>query len=197
VDLSGYEKGKVLVNPFSAEGIMGIEAVCKVSGKSIHFYHKDKFQFRKMFEKDWEALFDTYDKGIAAEKCKVTAYDEIFKHVDYGKKNAKIAGVQKLLTFSRLAVEWLDTKFDKESVDCIVSYPPQESRFVAATKVLPAQRELFYQAKFVLKPNGKLVVLMRGKGKLAKFAEDQEFTLVESREIKQGKNSFYIEVFKK
>jgi len=195
VDMVGFKEGQVLVNPSCAEGLFGIEALSKINGKSIHFYHKEKFQFRKMFDRDWDAFFDKLDKKAKAIKAKIYLFDEIFKHVDYAKKNAKIAGVHKLLNFSRLAIEWLDTKFDKESVDCIVCHPLQETKFVPSTKTKPLHKELFYQAKFVLKPKGKMALLMKEEGKLDAYAEQQGLKKLETRKVWQGKNYFFIELF--
>ena len=48
----------------------------------------------------------------------------MFKYVDFLKKNAKIAGVDKHINFSRVELEWLDIKFKKESIDRIITNPP-------------------------------------------------------------------------
>jgi len=194
LDIGGYTKDTVLCIPFSGDGLFGIEAACLASGKSIHYYHKDKFLFFRMFSLT-SAVFEDIDNAIVEDVLNVSLYDESFKHVDFCKKNAKIAGVHKLIGFSRLAVEWLDTKFDKETVDLIVCYPPQLSKIIPDTKILPQYRELFYQAKFVLNAKGKLVALMRKKGSLTEYATQQGFELKHSREIEQGRSILYVEVF--
>ena len=39
------------------------------------------------------------------------------KFVVFARKNAKIAGIDKQINFSRVDIEWLDLKFKKNSVD--------------------------------------------------------------------------------
>lgn len=190
VDISGFRKG-IFVNVNCGEGIIGIEAYCKLTGKSVRFFEKDKLKFKHMFDKDWDKLFSEWDHEKKFDGD-IVLYDDQFRHIDNAKKNAKIAGI-KGVKFSRLAIEWLDTKHGKEEVDALVCYPMQESRINPKKKVQKQYKELFYQCKFVMK--GKVVVLMREKGKLEQFAEG--FKLTETHEIQQGKDKYYVEVFER
>ena len=76
-------------------------------------------------------------------------------------KNAKVAGVNKLIDFSRMDVSWLDTKFSKGEVDIVVSQLPSPSKSFAEERVEKLLKELFYQLEYILSRKGTCVFLTR------------------------------------
>ncbi|MBU4241938.1 MAG: hypothetical protein KKF52_01775, partial [Nanoarchaeota archaeon] len=81
--------------------------------------------------------------------------------------NAKLADINKQIKFSKCDLDWLDTKFDKESVDKIITVI-----FTSEEKdALKEFKELFYQADYVLNKKGKLLVATQKKDLLLKKAE--------------------------
>ena len=119
------------------------------------------------------------------------------RHVESAKKNAKIAGVDRYIKFARSNIEWLDTKKDKETVDKIITYPPQKTKYVNFKDIEKKYRELFYQAEFILKKKGKVVLITKETETLEKSAEIYKFKLEKKIEVMQGKQKFYILVFVK
>ena len=113
-------------------------------------------------------------------------------HVQFAKKNSKIAGVDKKLTFSRMDLEWLDTKFKKHSINKIVTRLP-ESRKKDLNKVY---KEFFYQAEFILSENGKIVV-MGSREFVEKYSSQFSFAISGSREVFSGSKKYDVFVLSK
>ncbi|MFC1723135.1 THUMP domain-containing protein, partial [Nanoarchaeota archaeon] len=161
VRLSGYEPGVIFLDPFAQSGTVCIEAALFASNKSPHFYDKEKFAFHNFPHLegiDIDSFFEEQNalqQGVKGLNC----YDSQQRHVKAAEKNAKAIGVNKLLNFSRTEVEWLDTKFEKKSVDVITTNPPKPSVHYTSESLEKAFQEFFYTADFILKKEGKIVVL--------------------------------------
>ncbi|HII72253.1 TPA: methyltransferase, partial [Candidatus Woesearchaeota archaeon] len=179
VRLASYKKGLVFVDPFSQSGTVSIEAAFYASGKPVRFYEKDRFAFHRfphLAGLDIDGLFgkhDLFDDSVKDINC----FDGQHRHVRAAEKNAKVVGLQKLINFSRTEVEWLDTKFEKESVDCIATNPPRPSTNYTSDSLEKAFQEFFYTADFILKPDGKVVILGKNYPKLLGLAQRYNFTL--------------------
>ena len=102
-----------------------------------------------------------------------------------------------MINFSRIEVEWMDTKFEKQSVDCIVTNPPKPSIHYTNDSLEKAFQEFFYTANFVLKKDGKVVVLGKNYPKLLGLAQRYNFTLKANFEVFQGKEQFNVLIFTK
>jgi putative N6-adenine-specific DNA methylase len=187
--ISNFKEG-VLLDPFCTDGSILIEAALHLSNMSIHFYNKEKFAFLKFIDYDFK---DKIKKDI---KQKLIGCDSQLRFVKACQKNAKIAGVNKLITFTRIDIEWFDIKFDKNSVDMIISKVPSINKKIKKEE-RTLYRELFYQAEFVLKENGKLCLICNNLSELEKNAGLEKFELENSREVWQGQEKLFIGVFKK
>ncbi|MFH0979100.1 MAG: THUMP domain-containing protein [Candidatus Woesearchaeota archaeon] len=155
--LAGFKPSQVLLDPFGRDGIIGIEAALFSLAKSPHFFNREKFAFVKLslgLDK-----FSAWDKSIS-KPSDIRIYDSLFHNVAAIKKNARIAGVDKTIAVSRIDVDWLDVKMGRESVDAIVSYPPQLTLRSDAKAIAKLYGELFHQAEFVLKKNCRMVLAM-------------------------------------
>jgi putative N6-adenine-specific DNA methylase len=202
VRIADYKVGEVLLDPFVYDGTIPIEAALFISKFSPHYYNKQKFAFRKLKQLQdikFDILFEKIDKESCLDKNSfVYAYSNNFKYIDYSKKNSKIAGINKQINFSKIDVEWLDTKFDKGSVDKVVTLVPQLLRNTSSKEIEKLYREFFYQLEFVLKKDGKVVVITRSAIKLlTREAEKNKFKVAERRQIMQGKEVFDVLVFQK
>ena len=179
---AGYEPGTYLFDPFTRSGTIAIEAAIFSSGFPISHYRKDtllsalsrllpfsKTDFNDFFaavEKESAAVAEKKNKSV---KPKILASSSSMQHLRGAEKNAKIGGVNKLIRFSRLDIEWLDAKLDERSVDLVVSYPPQfrstagNDQFAAAEnrKLAVLYKNFFYNADFFLKKKGKIVLLLK------------------------------------
>ncbi|MGM5484541.1 MAG: THUMP domain-containing protein [Nanobdellota archaeon] len=144
---AGYSKEKVLVDPFCGSGIIPIEAGLYGSGLSPKHYSIDDFPVD--------------EEEYSSEKLDVYGYDCQLNHVRAARKNAKIAGVNEFIGFSKIDVSWLDTKFDEKEVDVIVTDPPRYTEYFKDYKDLV--KEFFYQAKFLLKDEGNITLVSNPK----------------------------------
>ena len=125
----------------------------------------------------------------------VYGYDNSMKFVQYAKKNAKIAGIDKQLNFSRVDVEWLDIKFKKGSVDKIAADMPALSKY--NKDIEKAYKELFYQSDYILKKDGILVVLVRDLSLIKGLCAEYNFKTIEQRKVYSGKQELLAVKLKK
>jgi putative N6-adenine-specific DNA methylase len=199
VRLGGYKKGMTLLDPFAQSGTVAIEAAFLATKKPVNFYNKDKFAFLKfpqLADFDFDKFFAKHDK-FTSELSGITASDSQQRHVRAAEKNAKIAGINKLINFSRMDIEWLDTKFEKESVDRIISNPPKVSRLLTEKGIQKMFQELFYTANFILKPDGRIVILTKNYKQILNHATRHNFSLTANFPLMQGKEEFNILIFEK
>lgn len=181
--IADFKDKEILIDPFCLSGETGIEAALFLSGKSPHFYSKDKFIFKNKF-KDKENKI----------KAKIILSSPHMNDVKSAQKNAKIAGVEKLITFTRQDVEWLDIKFKKETVDKVVSNIPCPSFSNPEAKLKRVYTDFFDRIKFILKKKGRVVVLGRD---LTYFKKLANMKLTKAINFLNGKEELQIAVFEK
>ena len=119
------------------------------------------------------------------------------RHISSAKKNAKVAGINKLIQFSKCEIDWLDTKFDENSVDCVVSKAPCVSNNLAEVKVIKIYREMIYQFEYILAKKGKIVLAFTNSELFEKFLENTKLKLKEKRKIWQGQQKFDVLVIER
>ena len=189
-----YTKDKILIDPFMGSGVIPIEAAILSSNHAVQFYDKDKLIFtRYPFFKSFEdSFFEKIDKKIDKSKQKIFGYDFQLRFLNATQKNAKLAGIGKSLNLSKIDVEWLDTKFEKNSVDLIVTDPPRSGKHKDLEKLKKTYTELFYQAQYVLKKKGKVVLLARDDEIMTTCAKIHKFKLGKKNIIFQGKEKFFV-----
>ncbi|MBS3114787.1 hypothetical protein J4448_06835 [Candidatus Woesearchaeota archaeon] len=190
---SGFGKKDLMLDPFSRDGVIVIEAAFFAADFPVNFYKKDKFAFLKLNTRiDYEKFFNKIDKKIAKTKTNIYSYDHQFKYVDYSRKNAKIAGVDKQINFSRTELEWLDIKFKKESVDRIITSLPT-SKNADLGKIY---NEFFYQSAYILKRNGTLALISRLPDFVKKYSERHNFVVTKEKGVWSGEQLLKIIIFK-
>ncbi|MBD3361922.1 hypothetical protein GF358_03980 [Candidatus Woesearchaeota archaeon] len=179
IRLSSFDPKKRLLDCFCKSGVIPIEAALFSLVKSVHYYSKDKFLFNNYWE--WsEKYLEELDSEIGKGSLDINCVDISMNHLNAAKKNAKIAGINKEITFSRIDFKDLDLKYSK--IDCLVTIPS-----------VPAS-EFFKQAKEILSPKGKMVLIMRKN--VEEFRKgSQDFKLVEERAVMQGKEEWNILLF--
>jgi len=191
---SGFDKKAVMLDPFSRDGVIPIEAALYAANFPVNYYKKDKFAFLKLnIGINIDDFFSKTDKKIKKSKTEIYSFDHLFKHVDYSKKNAKIAGVDKHLNFSRTELEWLDIKFKEQSVDRIVTSLPV-SKSANLEKIY---NEFFYQAEYILKKNGKVGLILIKTDFVKTHAEKHNFIIEKEKDVWSGEQKLTIIVFKK
>ena len=191
VRLSNYSQKKRLVDVHCKSGIVCIEAALYITGLSANYYSKE-FAFKKLkpfLKKDWGGFFKKLDSKSQMAKLDITGFDSILRNVEAANKNSKLAGVDKIINFSKMDVEWLDTKLDKQSVDIIASRIPCPSKHVKEAAVKKLYKELFYQAEFVMKKAGKIALLTEN-AKLLKGMITPAFKIIKEDELWAGKQRY-------
>jgi len=189
--MSNHKPGQKLVDVFCKSGIVCTEAALYLTGLSINYYPKD-FAFKKLKpfpNKDWEAFFKKIDKKAKLEKMDITGSDPLLRNVEASKKNSKLAGVDKFINFTRIDLEWLDTKFEEKSIDIICSRIPCPSKHIAESEIKKTYKELFYQAEFVLKKGGRMAFLTE-RMSLLKEMLTQDLKIVKEDEFWSGEQRY-------
>ena len=190
VRLSGYNKDETLLDPFSGSGTMPIEAALFASSFPVNFFNREKFIFLKAIkfkDFDFNKLFKKLDKEILDNKLDINNLNTYIKYLNYAKKNSKIAGVGKKIKFSRANIEWMDTKFEKNKIDRIVTILPSAQK----KEYDNICNEFFYQSEFVLNKKGKMV-LMGDKEQIKKYSSKFKFKISGQREVFSGKKKYEI-----
>jgi 23S rRNA G2445 N2-methylase RlmL len=191
VVLSGYTKKKKMVDLFSKAGVLAVEAALHANNISASQYNKD-FAFKKIPKyksNDWDGFFKKLDSEKKSDKLHITGYDPILRNLEAAKKNAKLAGADKIISFSKLDLEWADIKLDESTVDIALSRIPCPSEHHSENQIRKVYEELFHQAEFFLKEKGKLCVLSEKLGLLKEMLTD-EFKVVEEHSLFGGKQGY-------
>ena len=194
IRLSNYKKNETLLDAFSGFGTIPIESTLFASKFPINFFNKEKFiflEFDKFKNYDFKKLFRKLDKEISSSKLKIYNLDSSMKYLNYAKKNSKIAGVDKKIIFSRMDIEWLDTKFKKGSIDKIITKLPVHSK--NPDKIY---NEFFYQAEFILSNKGK-IILIGNKELITKSSSKYKFKITEQRNVSSGQMKYEVFVLTK
>jgi len=201
IRIADLKNKEILLDPFCHSGEIPIEAALLTTNFPLNFYSKEKFAFLKFkpFKKfNFNKFFKDIDKKIIkTKKPLINCFDQKITNLNAAKKNAKIAGINKALNFSRMDIEWLDTKLDKESINKIVTHPPDLSRTTNPKDIEKLYDQFFYQAKFILKKKGKIVLISKSTDLLKKTAEKYKFKAEKEMEVWSGKQEFKVIVFSK
>lgn len=190
VRLSNYTKKEKLVDLFSKAGVICIEAALCNARISASYYNKD-FAFKriKSFSREWDSFFKKIDDERCEEKQDIKGYDSSLRNLEAAKKNAKLAGVDKLIGFSKMDLDWMDTKLDEKTVDLVVSRIQCPSKNFAEGNAKKIYKELFYQAEFFLKKKGRLCLLSENLN-LLKEMIPKELKLKKEDELYAGKQRY-------
>ncbi len=198
--MSGYKKTEVLLDPFCDTGTVVIEAAFFASGFPVNFYAKEKFAFLKLklLEKlDFKKFFEEVDSKISEENFEIYAYDAQLRKMKQAQKNAKIAGINKVIQFSRVDVSWLDIKFKKEQADMIVTALPVYSPRQDIAQLNKEYNEFFYQAEYILKKEGRICLICNTPEVVERHAQAYKFKLGKKQEIMQGGLRLFVLTFRK
>lgn len=195
VRLSEYNKNETMLYGFSGSGTIPIEAALFALNFPINFFNKEKFVFLR-FEKfknyNFKKFFEKIDKNIKDYTLDIYNIDWSMKYLNFAKKNSKIAGIGKKINFSRMDIEWLDTKFEKSQVNKIIANIP----LFETKENEKLYNEFFYQAEFILNKKGK-IVLIGNKDMVKKYSAKHKFRISDERSVFSGKKEYKILVLSK
>ena len=117
----------------------------------------------------------------------------MFKFIDFSRKNANIAGVDKYMNFSRTELEWLDIKFKKGKVDCIATCLPSSK----SANLEKMYKEFFYQSEYILAKEGKIAAITKNVELAKKYASANKFTVLKEMVVYSGEQPLPLIVFGK
>lgn len=187
----------IILDPFCGSATILIEAALHRNKLPVNFYQKDKFAFLN-FKPLKDFNFEKIDKEIIKDaKPTLSGFDHQLRYIKSAKNNAKIAGVEKQIIFSRVDIEWLDTKKDKETIDAIITNPPVISQHTNPVQIQKLYDEFFYHADFILKKDGKIVIISKDTETLKKIAQKKNFKVEHERSVWSGKQEYKIVIFSK
>jgi len=158
-----FKPGMTLLDPFCGGGTIPIEAAIFSEGIGPHHFRKEQFSFIY-----WPSLdASTIDKITTPNKpgqSVIKGFDWNITAVKAAQKNASIANVQ--VDFTRYEVEFMAHKFEDNSVDAIVTHPPEFNKKDKGNKLQRHLAELFSNAELVLKKKRRLVVVTNSAAQL-------------------------------
>lgn len=179
---SGYDKKKKLLDCFCGSGTIPIEAALYKLGMPVNYYRKEKLGFSKFLKFDFEKA----DKKIKEPKKQdIDGYDHLLKNLKNSEKNAKIAGVEKAINFTKIEVDALDIKLKKDSFDLVVANPPRYGKREDENKYNKLVETFFLRVEWPLKMGGKIGILTNCKEKYIS-ASKEIYKLEEERDINIG-----------
>lgn len=182
VRLSGWDKNKTLLDPFSRDGIISIEAAQYALNIPRGFFQD-------------EIKFDEFNKKILRKKLNIFCYDSLMQNLKTCEIHAKLAEVIKYINLGRYDIEWLDTKFKKNEIDFIVTQLPYLSMKRDQSKVKKLITEFFNQAEFILDKKGKIVIFTPIPEIVKKYAK--KFKIIDEKDIVIGDHYFLLMILVK
>ncbi|MFH2028219.1 MAG: THUMP domain-containing protein [Nanoarchaeota archaeon] len=193
VRLAGFNGKEKLLDCFMGDGTTVIEAALFGADSPVRYFDKDQFVFSKFIDFD----FDSADKKTHMDNLDLAGCDPIWLNVNNAKKNAKIANINKLISFSKMDIDFLETKFPEGSVDLIVTQVPVFGKHSNVKEIEKIYDEFFYQAEFILNKKGRLVVISNKDELLKEIAVKYKFNVVDQRDVWSGEAKLKILVFVK
>ncbi|MFT4303329.1 MAG: THUMP domain-containing class I SAM-dependent methyltransferase [Candidatus Woesearchaeota archaeon] len=184
--IADVKKKDKILDPFCRSGEIGIELIHYFLGKSVHHYAKDKFTFNKI---GWNIELSDNDKKV---DCEINLADSSMPNIKASEKNAKIAGINKFLNFSRIQTEDLDLKY--ENIDKIITQLPVIGK-ETKQKVIKIYRYFFEVTKKILKKDGKIICIGNNIDAALEIAEQNDYKLIHQREVMQGKELMKVYIF--
>lgn len=187
LDINSKKEIKIL-DPFCGSASIPIEFTLKLENKSPHEFDEDLMLYNN--------FITSFDKSINIESTeyKMFGYDNMLNNVKASQKNAKIANINKKISFSKIAIDWLDTKFEEGEIDFIITDPPIVSKKLSQKEIDKIYKEFFYQTDFILNKKGKIIIITPNEH-IKKFA--QNYKLEKTKEVYQGNQKFFVYIFTK
>lgn len=188
---ANYHPGMLLLDSFSLAGVVPIEAALYERNLSIHFFSKD-FLFPSKIKEHNEALLKDFDSLNVDEKFNnVFSCDPSFPNLASQKKNSRIAGVERDISFSRVDINNLDIKNFPNDIDIFVSRIIEPSKHVPVKKVSKTYDDFFIAADNFLSKSGSINVVLRVPDLLEEVALNHGFVVKDKLETAQGKQQFF------
>lgn len=197
--LTGVTKDSVVLDPFCGSGTIPIEIALFQNGISPFSLDNSFSGFSlPLFRDSFERARENTRENTITVKDKITGYDNQFKVMIQSKKHAKIAHVKDAITISKVDIDWVDTKFDADSVDIIVTNPPKENRKTNNRKDIQKLYDDFcYQIRHILKPSGTAGVLLVRPELLSEAAKPHNLSVDNMITVHSGEQEYQLVLLSK
>jgi len=170
-------KYKIRLNPASINACLAAAMIRLAKCKKNHLVIDP-------FCKDGVIVIEAALKGIK----NIYGLDESLNNVRNARINAQLAKTK--INIIKAEVDWLDTKFEKNSVDRIITNPPFPSKHKNKQEIEKTTKELIHQAKYILKKEGILAVITQNPSLITKYAKENGFKTIKELKIIIG-NTIY------
>lgn len=180
----------MILDPFCKSGEILIEAAQYLLKIPNCLRLEDKLLYKKFIDVKFK---DT----TINKKLKLFGIDSLQNNLVCAEINSKIASVKENIKFSKLEIEWIDTKFEKNSIDKIITFPIYPTNSVPLKKIEKLYKELFYQLGFVLKKTGIILILTPIPEIIEKYSSDYKFKKIKEIKINYTNKEFTIILLEK
>ncbi|MGM5480069.1 MAG: THUMP domain-containing protein [Nanobdellota archaeon] len=197
--LSGLKKNHTILDPFCGSGTIIIEAALYQQGISP-FALNQTFtgSTLKPFKQAFQTVKRTTGSTTKETSAQITGYDTQFNIMNQARKHAKLARVKEHTTISKVDVDWIDMKFDKDSIDLIITNPPQVSKKLHNEKeIAKIYDEFCYQIHHLLKPEGQSGVLLKHTSLFEDSCTRHDLQIIKKQPILNGDETLNLLLLKK
>ena len=176
---------KLVVNYGMSDGAFLIELAQYISKISPlkHSYREITLNKYMNLEKE----FDAEKEPI----YKIFGLDNNFNTTNFVKKNLALSDVKNIVQLSRLDLTWLDTKYEKKTIDLFFTFFISRS-IVSSKEIEKYYNDLFYQLEFVLK--GRAIILTSKPNIFMDIIKSEKYKLefYEQHNFLVGNNSYSV-----
>lgn len=185
--IAEYKNKKKLLDPFCGNSSIVVEAALILS-QIPNLYKNDKIP---------KNISSQLNKKIKKIKTKsIFGLDSKYINIKNSRINSKLAGISNLIDYQNLDLEWIDTKFKKNSIDLIVTNPPIITKR-NEKNAISVYKQLFYQASYVLRKTGNITLITINSEPIILIAKENNFTVKEKRGVLIGNQNYEILKFVK
>ncbi len=180
---SGFKPGSKLLVGFVKDGTLAIEAALFANRLPVHNLSERNFSFFKF------PLFKQLNYSLSVpvlNPIAISAFDGSWQNIIAARKNSQLAGTAKYINFHKMALDEIDVKFNQGEFDQLM--------FQITSKDEEKLNEIYYQAAYVLKPKGILLLIARPSWKIS---ISNKFKLIAEEEIMRGGNAHKLWLLKK
>ena len=185
VSLARIRPSDIILDPFCKSGLIMIETAKKLLSKPIHEHKKKEFAFNRLdLGFDVNKFFKIEDSKQDLKNLNLFGFDKANNNIISAKKNAYIGNVYDFINFENCDLNWLNTKFEDNSVDKIITKMPVFKNVMnkIAEKIYG---EFFHQTDLILKKKGKIIILSNLKEIVektkGKFIIKKEFKIMSGK----------------
>lgn len=162
---SGFVKGEKVLICFVKDGVLAIESALFNSNGIVN-----KIDSKLPILREIEL-----SQKKKETKTKVYSFDESSMNIRSAKKNSKIAGTDEFLELNKFDLDEIDVKFSENEIDRLI--------FHITRKDEDKLNEIYYQANYVLKKKGTLLLFGR---KNWEVSISDKFKLISEEKIERG-----------